>query len=159
MEVNKDFTSGFKNQRPWSQSNTNLVGGAFQCSYSQYCTSIAKELSSTNFRRFKFQQMTFRPLFIFFQLPWAFCPSLKPLSFSLTFYFSHNECQKLCDITSHCIAWSYVNNSKHSNYKQCFVKKNSGWRPQVIQDFQSGFRDLGPWYEPDTEFTGGDYKC
>ena len=67
---------------------------------------------------------------------------------------SREECQTVCDSTSYCDAWTFSHRTNN-----CYMKQRSGWL--VVDDggADSGFRNQGPWYDPDTNFEGGDYCC
>merc|ERR1712227_1115975 len=67
---------------------------------------------------------------------------------------SRQQCQNLCDITSYCEAWSFKESAK-----TCWMKKRTGWTVKPNPDFASGFKNNGPYYQANTNLSGGDYSC
>ena len=67
---------------------------------------------------------------------------------------NREECQTVCDSTSFCDAWTF---SYRTN--NCYMKERSGWVVVADSGGDSGFKNQGPWYEPSTNFQGGDYCC
>ena len=64
------------------------------------------------------------------------------------------ECQKMCDTSSYCEVWTL---RKHD--KICAFKQRTGWVVEAVDGYSSGFKNQGPWFEPNTHFHGGDYIC
>ena len=64
------------------------------------------------------------------------------------------ECQAMCDLSSHCEAWSFEKIDG-----RCLYKKREGYTVQSDSRYDSGFKYQGPWYEPNTSFNGGAYYC
>ena len=68
--------------------------------------------------------------------------------------FSYTQCQQLCDISSYCQAWTF--NTLNS---QCYMKQPSGWTSRDSSGAYSGFKNMGPYVQANTNFDGGDYDC
>ena len=64
------------------------------------------------------------------------------------------ECQAMCDLSLYCDAWTFGKSDKFCRFKQ-----RSGWLVTPNDKYESGFKNQGPWFEPNTDFAGGDYKC
>ena len=60
----------------------------------------------------------------------------------------------MCDITSYCEAWTWEKGGK-----KCWFKKREGWSVKGDSRYESGFKNQGPWYDPNTNFSGGDHDC
>ena len=67
---------------------------------------------------------------------------------------NREECQAMCDLSSHCGVWTL-----DKQKKRCLYKKREGWSVKHDSRFESGFKNQGPWFEPDTDFNEGDYDC
>ena len=46
-------------------------------------------------------------------------------------------CQKICDATSYCEAWSF-----NDSIKTCWMKQRYGWTTTTDNDFVSGFKGV-----------------
>ena len=64
------------------------------------------------------------------------------------------ECQKICDDTSYCEAWTFEQPNKF-----CWTKKREGWVSHEAANYFSGLKNGGPWYEKNINYAGGDYIC
>ena len=67
---------------------------------------------------------------------------------------NHAECQAVCETTAYCDAWTF-----RTDIKKCYLKHRTGWSAMTREHFESGFKNQGPWYDPNTDFSGGDYCC
>ena len=67
---------------------------------------------------------------------------------------TREDCQAMCDLSRYCEAWTF---SKESKF--CGFKKRSGWTVKPDNRYESGFKNQGPWFEPNTDFSGGSYIC
>ena len=67
---------------------------------------------------------------------------------------NRDECQRLCDTGSYCEAWVY---RKYD--RLCYPLMRHGWKVTPNTGYDSGLKNQGPWYEPDTLFAGGHYCC
>ena len=63
-------------------------------------------------------------------------------------------CQNICDATTHCHAWSY-----NDSLKTCWMKQRYNWVATPDNDFVSGFKGQGPFYQQKTNLVGGDELC
>ena len=67
---------------------------------------------------------------------------------------SREDCQIVCDHAETCEAWTFRENLNH-----CYLKARYGWTHQPCPNCDSGFKNQGPWYDPNTDFEGGDVDC
>ena len=64
------------------------------------------------------------------------------------------ECQALCDTTSYCDVWVFQKDTQ-----VCWAKQRTGWNVRANSNYDSGFKNQGPWFEPNTCFCEGFYYC
>ena len=64
------------------------------------------------------------------------------------------ECQLLCDKSEFCDVWAL-----RKSDRICYTKKREGWTVEHHTGFESGFKNAGPWYDPNTLFRDGNYCC
>ena len=86
-------------------------------------------------------------VFYFFGLVASKCNCMVKVS-------SREECQQMCDLNSYCEAWTM-----RKSDKVCYFKKREGWTAISDSNRESGFKNQGPWYEENTDFSQGDYLC
>ena len=67
---------------------------------------------------------------------------------------TRQECQLVCDATSFCDAWSYK-----AEIQTCWMKQRYGWVATPDNDFVSGFKNQGPFYQQKTNLVGGAQMC
>ena len=67
---------------------------------------------------------------------------------------TRQECQRICDATSFCDAWSYK-----ASIETCWMKQRYGWIATPDDDFVSGFKNQGPFYQQKTNLVGGEQMC
>ena len=60
----------------------------------------------------------------------------------------------MCDLSSHCDAWTF-----NKKYKTCWFKQRHGYKIKDDTDCTSGFKNQGPFIEENTNFSGGAYVC
>ena len=63
-------------------------------------------------------------------------------------------CQTICDNATECGAWTFDNKSQY-----CYLKNRHEWTKTQKRGFDSGYKNQGPRYEANVEYTGGDLTC
>ena len=67
---------------------------------------------------------------------------------------SPEECQAACDYTYFCEARTF-----RADDGNCYFKQKTGWVSVLDFGYYSGFKNEGPYYGSDINFTGGDFLC
>ena len=67
---------------------------------------------------------------------------------------TRQDCQAICDLATDCGAWDFIRDEK-----KCYLKHRFGWCPNPGSGNDSGFKDAGQFYLPNTILNGGNLDC